>query len=295
MKQQTIDTLDLILGSRYPRGNRYSISWEPNENYHVVAESMEHGRTDVARVFIPWHGPWSDESGLVEPVPPVPPGAKLGRVAGTERRYLPSLARDRWTAAVRVYSPQDLKRLVALIQSEATLAAEAPFDNRVCFDEDLDTGMTSVQTKTRRAPNATISPRPRFGYERDLQRFMHENWDSTPFATDWMLVGVEYPARDAGRIDMLARSPDSAKWLVVELKRNKAPKDVIDQTRRYMGWVSDNLAERGATVEGVIVATHADPHLEEAVSASPSLRLVFYALNVQFTEAEGVAEPSEDE
>src|SRR5208283_840697 len=64
-----------------------------------------------------------------------------------------------------------------------------------------------------------------FSFEHCLRDFLAENWGKTALGKEWVLyeedqevLGVEYNAGYAGRIDLLARNSEKNKWLVVELK-----------------------------------------------------------------------------
>jgi RecB family endonuclease NucS len=58
---------------------------------------------------------------------------------------------------------------------------------------------------------------------------------------EWMLIGrQEYTG--FGRIDLLAIAPDGA-LILIELKRNRTPREVVAQALDYAGWVEKLAAD----------------------------------------------------
>ncbi len=53
---------------------------------------------------------------------------------------------------------------------------------------------------------------------------------------DWMLIGRQIETDTGGRVDLLAIASD-ASLVLIELKRNKTPRDVIAQTLDYAVWL----------------------------------------------------------
>ena len=53
---------------------------------------------------------------------------------------------------------------------------------------------------------------------------------------DWMLIGRQIETDSGGRVDLLAIASD-ASLVLIELKRNKTPRDVIAQTLDYAVWL----------------------------------------------------------
>ena len=105
----------------------------------------------------------------------------------------------------------------------------------------------------------TVEDPSAFAMEMHLEDFLVQNWASTDlgreydiYAEDGEPVGKQY-ATDTGRIDILAISKDKKRLLVVELKKGRASDAVVGQALRYMGYVQEELADEGQTVEGVIM------------------------------------------
>jgi restriction system protein len=68
--------------------------------------------------------------------------------------------------------------------------------------------------------------------------------------------------------------------LVVELKKGRASDAVVGQILRYMGFVSEELAEEGQTVRGAIIALEDDQRIRRALAMVPSV--AFYRYQVSF-------------
>ena len=53
---------------------------------------------------------------------------------------------------------------------------------------------------------------------------------------DWMLIGRQEDTGFGGRIDLLAIAPDGS-LIIIELKRNRTPREVVAQALDYASWV----------------------------------------------------------
>lgn len=53
---------------------------------------------------------------------------------------------------------------------------------------------------------------------------------------EWMLIGRQEDTGYGGRIDLLAITPDGS-LVLVELKRDRTPRDVVAQALDYAAWV----------------------------------------------------------
>lgn len=120
-------------------------------------------------------------------------------------------------------------------------------------------------------------------FEEELQNYLWSNWADTSFSEDWALVTKgttgygNYPAGNAGVIDLLAKHRSKKRWLVVELKRHQASDTAVGQTLRYMGWVKERLAKEEAEVKGLIICAKVDENLRLAVMHTP-IKLMTYRL-----------------
>ncbi|MEN9479521.1 MAG: hypothetical protein RLZZ298_916 [Pseudomonadota bacterium] len=64
---------------------------------------------------------------------------------------------------------------------------------------------------------------------------------------EWMLIGRQEDTGFGGRIDLLAIAPDGA-LVLIELKRDKTPRDVVAQSLDYASWVDKLHAEDVAAI-----------------------------------------------
>lgn len=76
--------------------------------------------------------------------------------------------------------------------------------------------------------------------ERDLEAMIV----ATPeiLSRDWMIIGRQCDTGASGRIDLLALAPDGT-LILIELKRDKTPREVVAQALDYATWVDALKAE----------------------------------------------------
>jgi len=136
------------------------------------------------------------------------------------------------------------------------------------------------------ATDQTIEDPSVFGLEQHLEEFLVQNWAHTElgrkydiYEEDGERVGKQYPT-DAGNVDILAISKDKKELLVVELKRGRASDVVVGQVQRYMGYVVEELAEKGQEVRGVIIAHEDDQKIRRALVVASNIS--FYRYQVSF-------------
>ncbi|ASK02912.1 MULTISPECIES: hypothetical protein [Enterobacteriaceae] len=67
--------------------------------------------------------------------------------------------------------------------------------------------------------------------------------DPTILSDQWMIIGHQENTLDKGRIDLLAIAPD-ASLILIELKRDRTPREVVAQALDYASWVDDLSPER---------------------------------------------------
>ncbi|WP_210081499.1 nuclease [Pantoea endophytica] len=77
--------------------------------------------------------------------------------------------------------------------------------------------------------------------EKLLQKMIIQ--DSSILSDQWMIIGEEVNTLDSGRIDLLAIAPD-ASLILIELKRDRTPREVVAQALDYASWVDDLTADR---------------------------------------------------
>ncbi len=130
-----------------------------------------------------------------------------------------------------------------------------------------------------------------FALEKHLEDFLVENWSQTELGRDFEIYnedgepfGKQYPT-DTGPLDILAISKDKKRLLVVELKKGRASDAVVGQTLRYMGFVQDELAEEGQTVQGVIIAHEDDQRIRRALSMTQGITFYLYQVSFKLVKA----------
>lgn len=64
---------------------------------------------------------------------------------------------------------------------------------------------------------------------------------------EWMLIGRQEQTGFGGRIDLLAIAPD-ASLVLIELKRNRTPREIVAQSLDYASWVEQLTADKLAQV-----------------------------------------------
>jgi len=119
-----------------------------------------------------------------------------------------------------------------------------------------------------------------FLLEKHLEDYIEKFWGNTIFGLDYDIYdnGRQFQT-ETGPLDLLAISKDKKKFLVIELKRDKASDVAIAQTLRYMGYIKRVLAKDNQDVQGCIVGTQEDQNLLNAISMTPNIEFYRYKLN----------------
>jgi hypothetical protein len=68
-------------------------------------------------------------------------------------------------------------------------------------------------------------------------------------SAEWMLIGRQEDTGLGGRIDLLAVAPDGS-LVLIELKRNRTPREVVAQALDYASWVEALDAQHIAAIYG---------------------------------------------
>jgi hypothetical protein len=71
--------------------------------------------------------------------------------------------------------------------------------------------------------------------------------DPRILSSEWLLIGRQEVTLHGGRIDLLAIAPD-ASLVLIELKRDKTPREIVAQALDYASWVEQLTAERIAQI-----------------------------------------------
>lgn len=83
------------------------------------------------------------------------------------------------------------------------------------------------------------------------ERLLEEMIMSAPklLSDEWLLIGRQEDTGFGGRIDLLAIAPDGA-LVLIEIKRNRTPRDVVAQALDYASWVQTLHADDIASIFG---------------------------------------------
>jgi hypothetical protein len=96
-----------------------------------------------------------------------------------------------------------------------------------------------------------VGPKPEQLTESALanESLLEEMIVTTPrlLSEEWMLIGRQEDTSFGGRIDLLALAPDGS-LVLIELKRDRTPRDVVAQTLDYGSWVEKLRAEDIAAI-----------------------------------------------
>jgi len=152
--------------------------------------------------------------------------------------------------------------------------------------EEIERLFGGARPPTLISTDETVEDPAAFALETHLEEFLVQNWTHTELGKEYDIyeeegecVGQQYPT-DTGAVDILAISKDKKRLLVVELKKGRASDAVVGQVLRYMGYVQEELAEDGQTVQGVIIALEDDQRIRRALAVVPNIG--FYRYQISF-------------
>jgi len=215
-------------------------------------------------------------------------GQLSGGYSFVEGSHLPHRRPVRWSD--QMIDRSDMSE--ALRNSTGSIGTVSNIDRYAEEIEKLIGGYRPVSTnqgslnKSLISNDSTIEDPTIFALEKHLEDFLVHNWSQTElgkeydiYEDDGELIGQQYQT-DTGPLDILAISKDKTRLLVVELKKGRASDSVIGQVQRYMGYVKEELAKDGQTVEGVIIALEDDQRIRRALSVAPNIK--FYKYQVSF-------------
>ncbi|MCX7420405.1 MAG: endonuclease NucS [Planctomycetia bacterium] len=158
--------------------------------------------------------------------------------------------------------------------------------SRAGYHEEIERLIGGVSIPTVISTDETVEDPTAFAMEKHLEDFLVQNWAQTELGKEYDIyeedgerVGQQY-ATDTGPLDILAISKDKKRILVVELKKGRASDVVVGQILRYMGYVTEELADEGQTVCGVIIALEDDQRIRRALMVTPNVN--FYRYQISF-------------
>lgn len=67
--------------------------------------------------------------------------------------------------------------------------------------------------------------------------------DPRILSSEWMLIGRQENTAHGGRIDLLAIAPDGS-LVLIELKRDRTPREIVAQALDYASWVEGLSAQQ---------------------------------------------------
>jgi restriction system protein len=159
------------------------------------------------------------------------------------------------------------------------------------YSEELGALIGGLGPANRDGVDSSIGEVAAFAMEKHLEDFLVQNWGSTElgkdfdiYSEDGEIVGQQY-LTDSGPLDILAVSKDKKRLLVVELKKGRASDVVVGQTLRYMGYVKEELAEEGQTVEGAIIALEDDGKIKRALAVTQNIAFYRYKIDFKLEKA----------
>jgi predicted Mrr-cat superfamily restriction endonuclease len=154
------------------------------------------------------------------------------------------------------------------------------------YHEEIEKLLSGVHAPTLISTDETVEDPAAFALEEHLEDFLVQNWSHTDLGKEYDIyeeggerIGQQYET-DTGKVDILAISKDKKRLLVVELKKGRASDVVVGQTLRYMGYVQEELAEEGQTVQGVIIALQDDQRIRRALAVMRNI--MFYRYQISF-------------
>lgn len=154
---------------------------------------------------------------------------------------------------------------------------------RETADDENIAGISNLPTKD--VEEAVNEHSQLVGLERDLQAALRHAIEQLEPGLDIIDDGAERSV-SSGFIDITARDARGS-IVVIELKTGTARQNAIAQVLSYMGDVADE--EPGEEVRGILVAGDFDKKARAAARVVPTLSLLAYKVNFEFTNADEVS------
>ena len=129
-----------------------------------------------------------------------------------------------------------------------------------------------------------------FAYESDLKNFLSKNLDVVEqglrLYDDEGITGIEFPV--GGRFIDILTVDEKNDFVVIELKVSRGYDRTIGQILRYVGWISQNLADPDQKVRGLIIAREISNDLILACNSLPNINLFEYELSFSLNPVEKI-------
>lgn len=153
--------------------------------------------------------------------------------------------------------------------------------------------LEDVEADENEEDELALSRNPEFALERSLEEFIYDNWMRIDFGAPLRLFrdehgqeGRQWDTGEIGRIDFLCVDDRDGTFTIIELKKGRPSDKVIGQLQRYMGWVSENLAN-SAPVRGIIITPSVDDlNLKYALKAAKNIAWKQYEVTFRLQAAE---------
>ena len=181
----------------------------------------------------------------------------------------------------RAALPDTVRKAIGVIGTYRDISSQAEF---------LENFLDGASAPKIIATDDTIEDPSTFALEKHLEDFLVSNWPLTELGKDYDIFeddenfGQQYET-DTGPIDILAVSKDKKTLLVVELKKGRASDAVVGQIQRYMGYVKEELAEKGQTVKGVIIALEDDLRIRRSLAVATNIEFYRYQVSFKLVKA----------
>lgn len=233
--------------------------------------------------------PWSEEVILKKRITDVQ-GGKYGMALGNSDRY-------NW-------SIKKTGELLGEAKNTTSIDIKLAKDLDYYLDEYPELlkckNKTTARTKVEEIKIGGIFIRlyKKFEYENRLRDYLAEKWNEIIYFKNWELKGKEFRGGESIKIDLLAYDHTNSKWIIIELKKGNSPDQTIGQTKTYIGWVKENLANRDEKVVGIIISGYPpNKRLKLAISATTGIKHKVYYLDgndrLNFLDTERAYELSE--
>jgi small nuclear ribonucleoprotein (snRNP)-like protein len=146
------------------------------------------------------------------------------------------------------------------------------------------TGQINVSLIKRIENTKDLESQAEFALEAHLEEFIYQNWSNIDWEAPLSLFqvdnleGRQFPA-GTWSIDFLAIDSTNNDLVIIELKRGKSSDATVGQILRYMNWVSENVAEEGQNVRGIIITKEIDEALKYAVKSLLNVNIKTYIVD----------------